>query len=128
MHGILVQYSAPSFNFQYPFVSFWLSTSCIRLIPCRPVIYIIPSIFPWTLFYKALPTQDVTQPSFFLIYIGYYFAPRLHTILHFSQDRSNRSPSFPSITFQNFPGDSDLFSEVSKFQHHESHATNVALY
>jgi len=31
---------------------------------------------------------------------------------------SNWSPSFCSTAFQNFPGISDLLSEVSKFQHH----------
>ena len=36
----------------------------------------------------------------------------------FSYDRSNRSsPSFPSTTFRNFPGVSDLLFEASKFQH-----------
>ena len=36
----------------------------------------------------------------------------------FSHDRPNwSSPCFSSTTFQNFPGISDLFPEVSKFQH-----------
>jgi hypothetical protein len=40
--------------------------------------------------------------------------------LNFSHDRSSwSSPSVHSITFQTFPGISDLLSEVSQFQHHK---------
>ena len=73
------------------------------------------------MFQKAVPTQDVTNPvsSFFLLFVGYFFLPwRYITLLHSSHDQSNWSPSFPSNTFQNFQGISDLSSEVPKFQQH----------
>ena len=39
-----------------------------------------------------------------LLFIGYSTLPRLFvTHLYFSNDRSNRSPSFSSTTFRNFP-------------------------
>ena len=45
--------------------------------------------------------------------------PWLFVILHFSHDLSNWSSlSSSSTTFQNFQGISDLFYEVSEFQHH----------
>ena len=49
-----------------------------------------------------------------LLLIGYSCSLRLSvTLLHFSHDRCNwSSPSFSSITFQNFSGISDLLSEV----------------
>ena len=55
-----------------------------------------------------------------LLYVECFFSPWLYVIyLHFSHDRSNwTSPSFSSTTFQNFPGISDLLSEMSKVQHH----------
>ena len=48
-----------------------------------------------------------------------FLSPCLSEILHFSHDRYKwSSPSFSSTTFQNFPGISDLPSEVFTFQHH----------
>jgi hypothetical protein len=60
--------------------------------------------------------QDVTNPVSllsFILYVGCSVPPRLCVIRHyFSHDESNRlSQTFASNTF-------DLFSEVSKFQHH----------
>jgi len=54
------------------------------------------------------------------MYVGCPSSPWLFVILlNFPHDRSNwYSPSFCSTTFQNFIDISDLFSEVSKFQHH----------
>ena len=72
-------------------------------------------------YYKAVPMQDVTNPVSlpnFLFYVRHYFPPWLFvTLLRFSHDQSNWCPPFSSTTFQNFPGTSDLLSEVSKFQH-----------
>ena len=49
----------------------------------------------------------------FVLYVGYYFPPWLClTLLHFSHDWSNRSPSFSSTTFQNLPDMYDLFSSI----------------
>jgi hypothetical protein len=46
------------------------------------------------------------------------------TLLRFSHNHSSwSSPPFSSTTFQNFPGVSDLLSEVSKIQHHIKHKT-----
>ena len=77
-------------------------------------------------FWKAVPMQHVIDTDilssfffFFFLHIGYFCPPWLHAILHFSHDRFNWSCTFFSkTTFQNFPGIADLFSEVSKFQHH----------
>jgi hypothetical protein len=35
-----------SLNFQYSLFSLKSSSNCIRLLPCRPVTYFLPSIFP----------------------------------------------------------------------------------
>jgi hypothetical protein len=65
---------------------------------------------------------DVTNPiSIPFFCVRYSFSPLLYVIhLHFSHDRPNWSfVSFPSTTFKNFPGISDLLSEVFEFQHHK---------
>ena len=41
-----VQYSASSFNLQYPFLSLGSSSSCLRLLLRLPVASNVPSIFP----------------------------------------------------------------------------------
>jgi hypothetical protein len=55
-----------------------------------------------------------------LLFIVYrIFLPSPFVIFHFSHNQPNWfSASFPSTTLQNLPGNSDLLSEVSKFQHH----------
>ena len=60
------------------------------------------------------------QLAFLLFIVHRIFLPSLTnvTLLHFSHDRSNWSPSLTSNTFQNFPRISDPFSEVFKIQHH----------
>jgi hypothetical protein len=63
-------------------------------------------------------TNPVSLSSFYCMYNIPLLLDSI-ILLHFSHDRSNwSSPFFPSTTFQNFPDTSDLFSEVSTFQHH----------
>jgi len=93
-------------------------TSFSRLLLHLTVPSSFPSItcFRKQFLYKMWPTQFA-----FSICNVWTFSPSwLHvTLLHFSHDRSNwSSPSFTSTTFQNFPVISDLFSEMSKSQHH----------
>jgi len=59
-------------------------------------------------------TIRVSLPSFYVRHSSRWLYALL---LHFSNDRSNWSPSFSSTTFQNFRVISDLLSAVSKFQH-----------
>ena len=116
--------------------SFFLASSPISNIHSFPsrhpvATYVFFLVFPSLLssfyisfngvFYKAVSTQDVTNVvSLLFIVLGYSYPPCLNVILlHYSHERSNiSSPSFSSTTFQNFPGTSDVLSEVSKFQHH----------
>ena len=84
------------------FSSTFSSATCFRKQVLRKMLPIY-LVFLLSIVCKTSPT-----PWFFV------------TLLHFSHDRSNRSPPFFSNTaFQNFPGFSDLLSEVSKFQHHK---------
>jgi hypothetical protein len=51
------------------------------------------------------------------MYVGHCSAAWLYvTLIHLSRVRFNRSPSFSSTVFQNFPDISDLLSETSKFR------------
>jgi len=58
------------------------------------------------------------QLVFLFFIVCTIFLSSLILLLHLPHDRFNRSPSFSGTTFQNFPGDSDLISEVSSLQHH----------
>jgi hypothetical protein len=72
-------------------------------------------------FYKAIPTPDVTNPvSLPPFYVCTIFPSYLTLLtLHFSHQRANwSSPSFSSTTLRNVPGHSDLLREESMFQHH----------
>jgi len=99
------------------------SNSFLLLLPRLPAPSSLPFIFPSiTCFRKQfLRKMRPIQLTFFLftlcrIFLSFF---TLAVLLHFSHDRSNSSsPSFSSTKFQNFPGISDLPSEVSKFQHH----------
>ena len=98
-------------------------SSCLRLIPCLPVISIVPSYLSLNnVFYKAIPTADVTNPvslpSFYACRI-FLSSLTLLTLLHFSHHRPNwSSSSLSSTTLRNFPGNSDLLREDSMFQQH----------
>jgi hypothetical protein len=103
----MVRSSASSFNLQYLLFSLRSSSSFLRLLPRLPVISALPYNFPSITCFR--------RPFFFLFYVRYSFPRWLYVILlHFSHDRSNWSSKFFSkTTFQNFPGISDLLSEVS---------------
>jgi hypothetical protein len=86
--------------------------------------FLLPSVLVSMAYFRMqfrteIMTSPVNLPSF-LLFVGYLFPTWLCvTLLHFSHDRSNwYSPSFSSITFQNFRGISHLLSEVSTFRHH----------
>ena len=114
------------FPFQFPVPSHFLKviqqlltsyfSSSFISIPC--------SLLPFIkVFLKPVPTQDVVNqislPSFHCtqdIPVLFFLSVIL---LHFSHDRPKSfSPSFPRITFQNFPGIYNLLSELSTFQYH----------
>ena len=126
----IVQSRVSSFKWEYSLLSLRSSSSVLRLIPRLPVTSIPPFIFPsitrcrrqslrkiWPI---QLPKRKHTtiQLAFrFLISCRIFLC--IVIFLNFSHDRSNwSSPSFSSITFQNFPGISDLLPEASKFQYH----------
>jgi len=109
------------FFFQVPVTSLFLKVPSSRwcLLPHLPTPSIYPSI---THVCKAVLT-DVTnhqssQPSIILLHVGCALPPGRQVILHFSHNWSTWSPSFSSIKFQNVSGISDLFTTVSRFQHH----------
>jgi hypothetical protein len=98
--------------------------------------FYLPFIFPSMACFirQFLRKMWVIQLAFLLfIVLGYSSPPCLYHVcmyvilLHYSHERSNiSSPSFPSTTFQNFPGTSDLLSEVSKLQHHTKLCTKYS--
>jgi len=102
------------------------STECDLGHPVAACVFffVFPSLSSFPLspinnaFYKAVPTQDVTNPaslSSILLSVRYSSPPWLFVILHISHDRSNwSSSSFSSTTFPNFPAISDLLSEMSQ--------------
>ena len=101
--------SASSYNFQYPFISFRLSSSCLRLLPRLLVTYIPISISPsitcciWQ-FLRRMWTIQSAYLSF-IAYRLFFSSMTLRNTSSFSHDRSNCSASFSSSnTFQNFPG------------------------
>jgi len=105
-----LQYSHSSFNFQYPPVSLRSSSSCLHLLFCLSVIYILPSIFfSMTCFLEGSSQLD----SFFGM------------ILLCSSTLCNTSPFltrsvqliFSIFLRPKFPGFSDLLTEFCKFQH-----------
>ena len=115
----------------YFLFQFWVSSLLLKVVQQLLTSsfssfrrFYLPCIFPSrTLCCKAVPMQDLTSAVsllFFLLFVGYSFAPwLLVTLLHFSHDRSSwSSPSFCSTTFQNFPDISDPLSGVFMFQHH----------
>ena len=112
----------PFFQFLVSSLFLKSSSSCLRLLPRLFVTYILPSTFPSItgsrrqFLHKMWPIQLA-----FLLFIvlGYSSPVWLCVILfYFLHDRSSWSPSFFSITFQNFESISDPLSVVSKFQHH----------
>jgi hypothetical protein len=115
--------SASLFNFQYPLFSLRSSISSVCLPPRLPVVYILPSSFFSIMRCRRrfLCKMLSIQLTFVFIYgLWDFFSSLLFvTLLHFSHDRSNwSSPFFSTTTIQNFPGISDLLSEVSNSQHH----------
>ena len=62
--------SASCFSLQYPVVSLKSSSSCLCLLTRLPVTSILPSLFFNNVFYKAIPTQYITNlVSFSISYI-----------------------------------------------------------
>ena len=114
-----VRSSAFYFSFQYPLFSFISSSSCPRILPRLPVPSTLPCISPSITWFRRqfLRKMWPIQSAFLLFIVCRIFLVLLDSmlILLFSHDRSNCSPSFSSTTFENFPGISDLLSEVSKF-------------
>ena len=112
--------SAFSFNFQYPLFSLRSSSSSLLILLRLP--FSPSSIFhPITCFRRQFLRKmwPIQLPFLLFIVCVIFLSPWLYAILRLSHDRSDWfSPFFPSITFKNFPGISDLLNKVSKFQHH----------
>jgi hypothetical protein len=75
-HRVLhtVRSRASSFNLQYPLISLRSPSSCLRLLPRRPVTYIPPSIFPLIVCFRRQYLERCDQSNyapFFLLYVGY---------------------------------------------------------
>jgi len=83
-----VRSSASAFNFQYPRFSLRSSSSCLHLLPRLSVTSVFPSYLSFsTVFLKAVPTQDVTNPvslpSFYCMQdIPLFLDPMLYFIFH----------------------------------------------
>jgi len=104
---------------------------CQPLQPRIPVTSILPSIFPSKTCFRRQFLQKmwpVLQSSLFLLYVEYSSPLWLFvTPLHVLHDWYSWSPSFYSTKFQNFPGISDLLSEIAKFQHHTKLCTECCI-
>jgi hypothetical protein len=113
--------TASSFNSQYPSVSLTSSSGCLPLLHRLTITSTLPLN---NVFYKAVPTQDVTNPvslPSFLLHVWYSSPPWLYiTLLHLSHDRSKRSsPSFPSRThFKTLQVFLIYHPKCPQFQHH----------
>ena len=110
-----VRSSASSFTFHCPLLSLRSSTSCLHLPHCLLVTCVPPSVVP------SVRKMWPIQLAFLLFGVCRMFLSSLtvrNTSSFFTQSVQLCSPSFPSTTFQNFPGISHLLSEMSKFQHH----------
>jgi hypothetical protein len=112
--------STSSFKSQYLLVSLSSHSSCLRLLPRLQVTSTFPSITCLESSSYARSAQSSWRPSLVLLHAGPSSPPGLYAILvHFSHVRSNWSSAFFSITtFQNFPGNSDLLTGATQFQHH----------
>jgi len=115
-----VRSSASSFSFRYPVSSLRSSSSCLRLLPCLPVIF--PSI---TCFRRQFLLKMWPIYSAFLLFVvcrivlSSWLLVLFVILLHFPHDWPNwSSPSFSITTFQSFPFISDLLSEASNIQYH----------
>jgi hypothetical protein len=110
-------------QFQLPYHLFFLrsSSSGLRLLHRCLVTFNFPSIFPPITCFRRqfLRKMWPVQLAFLLFIVLWYFSSHwlYVTLLHFSHERSNWLSPFSGATLQNFPGISDIFSEVSKFQH-----------
>jgi hypothetical protein len=114
----IVRSRSSSFRWEYPLLSLKSSSSFPRLISPLPVSSIFPFIFPSITCCRRqfLRRMWPIHLAFRLLISCRIFLYSLTVILlHFSRDWSKWSPSFSSITFQNFPGGFDLLLEASKF-------------
>ena len=104
------------FHFQYPLFSLKSTSICLLLHPRLPVTSVLPSICRSVMCFRRRFLRKVwpIQLAFLLFIVGRKFLSSL-TLCNIS-------------SFQNFPGISDLLSEMSKFQHLQSSAPNVALH
>jgi len=120
LHGLWS--CASAFNFHYRVFTLKSRSSYLRLRPPLPFTSILPCIFPSiTCFRRQFLCKMLSIQVAFLIFIvcRSFLSSLTITFLHFSRNRSSwSSPSFSTTTFLNFPGFSDLLSEVSSFQHH----------
>jgi len=128
-----VRPNASSLNFQYPFFSFKLSSSCLPILPRLPVTFFLSLCIPLIMcsgrqfLRKMWPIQLASLP--FTVYRMFLFPLTLcPVILYFSHNLFNWfSPSLCSTTFQNFPNISDLLETVHSalcpYQIHDTKAT-----
>ena len=81
-----VRSRASSFNFHYPLFSLRSSSSFLLLLLRLPVTSLSFHLSVNHVFYKAVSTQDVTNPVslLLLLYVGYSFPPWLCVIVNFS--------------------------------------------
>ena len=110
------------FRFSVSLVSLGSSTSCLLLLPRLSVTITLPSFFsPITCFRrhflrKTWPIHLAFPLSIMCsIFLSFTLC---NNFLFFTRSVQQISPFFSSTTFENLPGISDAFSEVSKFQYH----------
>jgi hypothetical protein len=113
-----VRSSASYYIFLHPFVSLRSSSSCLRLLSrLPPSITCIRRHFPRKIAFVPFTVRRI-------IHLLWLFL----TLLHFSHDRCNTSPSFSSTTLQTFLRILIHFPKCPSFRTIQSYAPNVALH
>jgi hypothetical protein len=107
-----VWHSASSFDFQYPRDSSRSSNSCLRLLSRLPVTNILPYTFPSLKCYSKEFLRNMWPIQLmFLLYIicriFFSFLTLCDTSSCLTISLTHISPSFSSITLQNFSSTSD---------------------
>jgi hypothetical protein len=117
-----VRASASSFDFQFPRFPLRLFGSCLRLLPRLPVTSILPSIFPSVICFRRQLQRKMWPIRLALLFFVWRIFLSSLTFYNTSSFLTRSVQLIFSILlqhyFKNFPGISDLFSEVSKFHHH----------
>jgi hypothetical protein len=93
-----------SFNFHFPLFSLKSTSNNLRLLSCK-TCHLLPSLHLSfnNVFYKADPTQDVTNLlSLLLPYVGKSICQSITTILHYDKFHMATCFDFQEVIFRPF--------------------------